>query len=78
VLLPLEQDAWNCAYALGACALSAFTESNEMELDVLDIKASMSQQLNKDLSMNQVVLALGWLFLIEKVKQADNGKIQLC
>lgn len=78
MLLPLEQDAWNCAYALGACALTAFADANETELDVLDIKTLMTKRIEKDLSMNQVVLALGWLFLIDKVKQTENGKIQIC
>lgn len=78
MLLPREQSSWNCGYALGAYALMVLEKSSEQRLDLLEIQQKMSLALNTDLSMNQVVIALAWLYLLGKVELTEDGKVSTC
>jgi hypothetical protein len=78
MLLPREQDSWNCAYALGAFALDSLTEAPTGQMDINRLHSEMARSLKKDLSINQVVIALSWLYLINKVEITASGEIRRC
>lgn len=76
MLLPSDQSPWNCSYALGAVALKSLTGVREQDLHQL--QNSMASIIGRTVSPTQTLLAVAWLFLIEKVAISENGAIQLC
>ncbi len=78
MLLPREQESWNCAYALGAFVLSILNEVHNEKLDVNQLHLYMNRKMERDISINQVVIALSWLYLINKVEITSNGEIKKC
>ncbi len=75
MLLPREQSPWNCGYALGAFALRVLDEG---AADVQELQHKMSSLLGRTISPTQVVAAACWLYLIDSVRLADDGKIEKC
>ena len=76
MLLPREQSPWNCGYFLGAVALRALGSS--AGLDVEELRERMSTELGKPLSVNQVMSAAAWLFLIDAIALNAQGKVVRC
>jgi hypothetical protein len=70
VLLPREQSPWNCGYVLGAYAIASLQEGSA---DLNELQARMTIRLGKKVSTTQAMAAAGWLFLIAKVRQDENG-----
>ena len=75
MLLPREQSPWNCAYVLGAVALSALKQG-EADLPLLQLK--MTEILLRRVSPTQTLSAVAWLFLLGKVVLDEKGQLTLC
>jgi hypothetical protein len=78
MLLPREQSAWNCGYALGAIALQALAENSGERADISFLHRKMSAILNRSVSPSQVVAAAAWLYLIDAVKLDEHGELVKC
>ena len=76
MLLPREQSPWNCGYFLGAVALRAIGGS--AGLDVEELRERMSTELGQPLSVNQVMSAAAWLYLIDAIALNPQGKVVRC
>lgn len=75
MLLPREQSPWNCAYVLGAAALSAL---NEGDADLPSLQSRMTEILQRRVSPTQTLSAAAWLFLLGKVELDEKGQLSLC
>jgi len=75
MLLPREQSPWNCAYVLGAAAL---TSLNLGDADFLLLQSRMSDTLKRRISPTQALSAAAWLFLLGKVQLDEKGQLTLC
>ncbi|HPH06819.1 MAG TPA: hypothetical protein PL131_13190 [Methylotenera sp.] len=75
MLLPREQSPWNCAYVLGAAALTSL-EAGAADLMVL--QSRMEVILKRRVSPTQTLSAAAWLFLLDKVMLDDKGQLFLC
>lgn len=78
MLLPREQSPWNCGYFLGAVALQALARGPRGGLDVEELRQGMTAQLHRPLSVNQVMSAAAWLYLLDAIELTDNGKVVRC
>ena len=76
MLLPREQSPWNCAYYLGAIALSALSELGRG--DVLLVQRKMSSLAGRTISPTQTQIALAWLYLLGAVTLNANGELERC
>lgn len=75
MLLPREQSPWNCAYVLGAAALSALNQG-DADLPLLQLK--MTEILQRRISPTQTLSAASWLFLLGKVQLDEKGQLTIC
>lgn len=75
MLLPREQSPWNCAYVLGAAALTALIMG---DADLPLLQSRMSDVLKRKVSPTQALSAAAWLFLLDKVKLDEKGQLTLC
>ncbi|MGH9524152.1 MAG: ABC-three component system middle component 6 [Terriglobales bacterium] len=75
MLLPREQNPWNCAYYLGAIALQALRQAPNRTCDLLELQQKMSRIINRPVSPMQVTSAAAWLFLVDAIRLDDNGII---
>jgi hypothetical protein len=78
MLLPREQNPWNCGYYLGAIALQVLRASPSGKCDVQVLQRGMSEAMRRDISPDQLVSAAAWLYLLEAVELDENGSIALC
>jgi hypothetical protein len=76
MLLPREQNPWNCGYYLGAFALRALRETPNRPYDVQELGLKMSDLLQRTLSPTQVVTAASWLYLLGLIELDQNGAIR--
>jgi hypothetical protein len=75
MLLPREQSPWNCAYVLGASALSALKQG-DADLPLLQLR--MTEILRRRVSPTQTLSAVAWLFLLGRVVLDEKGQLTLC
>ena len=75
MLLPREQNPWNCAYVLGAIALESLQQG---PADLSELQSRMSAILGFRISPTQALSGVSWLYLLDKVKLDRQGRIILC
>ena len=75
MLLPREQSPWNCAYVLGAIALTALKQG---DADLKELQSRMTEIMGRRISPMQTLSAASWLFLIGKTQLDHDGRLTLC
>ena len=63
-------------YFLGAVLIEILEQSDENQIDYLDLFSLFNQK--REITMNLYALTLDWLFILGLVTKGDNGKIKKC